>query len=113
MQYFYVLEFSKWKRWIVIIILALFTATFLWFEQNGAYSVFFKQEPVVFSKGDANKETIALTFNISWGEEKVFDILNQLEADQVQATFFVSGEWAERHPDILKKIAEGKNELGM
>ena len=113
MQYFYVLEFSKWKRWAVIIILALFTATFLWFEQNGAYSVFSKQEPVVFSKGDVNNETIALTFNISWGEEKVFDILRQLETDQVQATFFVSGEWAERHPDILKKITENKHELGI
>lgn len=113
MQYFYVIELSKWKRWAVIIILALFTATFLWFEQNGAYSVFSKQEPSVFSKGDANHETIALTFNISWGEKKVFDILKQLETDQVQATFFVSGEWAERHPDILKKITENKHELGI
>lgn len=113
MQHFYVLEFNKWKRWVVIIILALFTATFLWFEQNSAYSVFSKQEPAVFSKGDEDNETIALTFNISWGDEKVFDILKQLEADQVQATFFVSGEWAERHPDILKKITEDKHELGM
>lgn len=113
MQYFYVVELSKWKRWAVIIILALFTATFLWFEQNGSYSVFSKQEPVVFSKGDINNETIALTFNISWGEKKVFDILKQLESDQVQATFFVSGEWAERHPDILKKITEDKHELGI
>lgn len=113
MQYFYVLEFSKWKRWVIIILLSLFTAVFLWFEQNGTYSVFSKQEPSAFSKGDANEEAISLTFNISWGEEKVFDILKQLESDQVQATFFVSGEWAERHPDILKKITEDKHELGM
>lgn len=113
MQYFYALELNKWKRWVVIIILAIFTATFLWFEQNTAYSVFSKQEPTVFSKGDEDEETIALTFNISWGEEKVLDILKQLETDQVQATFFVSGEWAERHPDILKMITEGKHELGM
>lgn len=113
MQYFYVFDFKKWKRWVVITILALFTATFLWFDQQGVYSVFSKQEPTVFSKGDENRETIALTFNISWGEEKVYDILKQLEADQVQATFFVSGEWAERHPDILEKIVEDKHELGM
>jgi polysaccharide deacetylase family sporulation protein PdaB len=113
MQYFYQLDFRKWKRWGMIIVFALFTATFLWFEQNGTYSVFSKKEPNVFSKGDINKETIALTFNISWGEERVFDILKQLETEQVQATFFVSGEWAERHPDILNKIAENKHELGM
>ena len=113
MQHFYVLEFSKWKRWAIIVLLALFTATFLWSEQDGAFSVFSKEEPVVFSKGNADEENISLTFNISWGEEKVHDILSQLEQKQVQATFFVSGEWAERHPDILKKITDNKHELGM
>src|SRR5699024_7742533 len=58
-------------------------------------------------------QTCALPIYISWGEERVHDILQQLETDQVQATFFVSGEWAERHPDILKKIVEGQHELGM
>src|SRR5699024_8868186 len=64
-------------------------------------------------KGNADEPNIGLTFNISWGGEKVFDILKLLEKNGVQATFFVSGEWAERHPDILEKISEGKHELGM
>ena len=36
-----------------------------------------------------------------------------LKKHQVQATFFVSGEWAERHPDILEDITDDKHELGM
>ncbi|WP_343042468.1 polysaccharide deacetylase family sporulation protein PdaB [Ornithinibacillus caprae] len=113
MQHFYVLRFKNWKRWLVVIAFALFTATFLSFEGNGAFSIFSKEESVALTKGNADEPNIALTFNISWGEEKVFDILKQLEQHQVQATFFVSGEWAERHPDILEKITEEKHEIGM
>jgi polysaccharide deacetylase family sporulation protein PdaB len=113
MEHFYVWRFNKSKRWLVVVALALFTAAFVWFEQDGAFSVFSKDKPTALTKGDANETNIALTFNISWGEDRVFDILKQLEENQVQATFFVSGEWAERHPDIVKKISEGKHELGM
>lgn len=113
MEHFYVWRFNRWKRWLVIILFALFTASFVWVEQDGAFSVSSKEKPVALTKGNADEANIALTFNISWGEEKVYDILDQLDKNQVQATFFVSGEWAERHPDIVKKISEGKHELGM
>ena len=113
MEHFYVWRLNKSKRWLIVVVFALFTAAFVWFEQDGSFSVFSGDKTVALSKGDANESNIALTFNISWGEEKVFDILEQLEKNQVQATFFVSGEWAERHPNIVKKISEGKHELGM
>lgn len=114
MQHFYVWRFRKWKQWAIIILFALFTATFLWFERDGAFSVFSAEdEPVALTKGNKDEANVALTFNISWGEEKVHDILRQLKQNNVQATFFVSGEWAERHPDIIEKISEADHELGM
>lgn len=113
MQHFYVLRFNKLKRLAIIVVLALFTAIFLWSERDGIYTVFSQEGPTVFSKGDAREDKVSLTFNISWGEEKVHGILKELAAHQVQATFFVSGEWAEKHPDILEKISENKHELGM
>ncbi len=63
-------------------------------------------EQVALTKGNKNENNIALTFNISWGEEKVYDILNVLNEHKVRATFFVSGEWAERHPQIMEEISE-------
>ncbi|MEC5425974.1 polysaccharide deacetylase family sporulation protein PdaB [Virgibacillus sp. C22-A2] len=113
MQHFYVWRFNRWKRWFVVLVFALFTATFIWFERDGAFSVFNQDESAALTKGNTNEPNIALTFNISWGEERVHDILKELENRQVQATFFVSGEWAERHPDILVKISEGEHDLGM
>lgn len=114
MQHFYVWNFSTWKRWLFIVLLAFFTATFLWFENNGSFSVISKEKEVTaLTKGNPNEPNLSLTFNISWGEEKVHDILKELEQQQVIATFFVSGEWAERHPDLIEKMTEGQHELGM
>ncbi|MFC2949229.1 polysaccharide deacetylase family sporulation protein PdaB [Virgibacillus sediminis] len=113
MQHFYVWKLNKWKRWSVVVLFAFFTATFVWFERDGSFSVFSGEEPTAIAKGNANLPDIALTFNISWGEEKVFDILEKLKEEETQATFFLSGEWAERHPDIVERINDGDHEIGM
>src|SRR5699024_7747996 len=90
-----------------------FTALFIWAETSGTTSVFSNTEPVAVTKGNADVPNIALTFNISWGEERVHDILDKLKENDAQATFFLSGEWAERHPDIVEKISEHNHEIGM
>lgn len=113
MSYFYVFNFRRWRRFGVITFLILLLALFLWLQRGLLFPFLFPNEPVAFTKGSDQQPYIALTFNISWGDEKVHDILAELERENVQATFFVSGEWAERHPQIVDKIHEGNHELGM
>lgn len=98
----------------MIILLSLFAAIILWSEQISSLSIFSRtDEAAALLKGNPDNQHIALTFNISWGDEKVYGILEELEKQDVQATFFVSGEWAERHPEILGEITNQKHELGM
>lgn len=113
MEHFYVWNFSKWKLYGIVALFALVAALFLWFQNANALFASSTPEETIFSKGSEDEKNISLTFNISWGEEKVHDILKQLADHEIQSTFFVSGEWAERHPDIVKKITEDKHELGM
>lgn len=113
MQHFYVWHFKNWKRWSIVCVLAFFTAATIWFQYDGGFSVFSSDKPTALAKGNKKSKEVALTFNISWGEKKVYDILEALKKDDIQATFFVSGEWAERHPEILEKITKDKHELGM
>jgi peptidoglycan-N-acetylglucosamine deacetylase len=113
MNHFHVWKFGRLKRWGFIAVLAFFTATILWANENDSFSVISSEESAAISKGNADEPNIALTFNISWGEEKVHEILEKLKQNNIQATFFISGEWAERHPTILEKIAEEKHEIGM
>lgn len=113
MQHFYVFNFNKKKRFITILLLGFLTALFIMLDPARLLYVFSKDQQTALTKGNVNENQVALTFNISWGEEKVFDILKVLKDHKIQATFFVSGEWAERHPQIIEKITEDQHELGM
>ncbi len=112
MDHFYSFRL-RGKRTAWIIGLAFIIAFIAWTQKDAVFSVFNGEEPVALSKGNADEPNIAITFNISWGEERVKEILKQLENEDVQATFFISGEWAERHPDLLEAISEGEHEIGM
>lgn len=113
MIHFHALKVKKsWLRWGVIMFLALFTALFIWIDQTGIYSTSTKDEPAALVRGNPKHKHLALTFNISWGEEKVHSILEVLDEYNLSSTFFVSGEWAEKNPDLLEDISE-HHEIGM
>lgn len=113
MQHFYVWNFNKGKKVFLIVSLALITALILSFEPARLFSTFSTDQTTALTKGNVNENKLALTFNISWGEEKVYDILQVLKDQKIKATFFVSGEWAERHPQIMEEITKQQHEVGM
>ncbi|MGY4691780.1 polysaccharide deacetylase family sporulation protein PdaB [Salibacterium sp. K-3] len=68
--------------------------------------------PAAFYRADIDEKKTALTFNISWGDERALPILDTLKEEEVTAAFFVSGAWAERHPDIMERIIEDGHTIG-
>ncbi len=67
-------------------------------------------KPIYAVKTETNH--VAITFDISWGEENVLPILNILKEENVKATFFLSSPWAEMKPDLVKAIVQGGHEIG-
>lgn len=65
-----------------------------------------------FIEGAPGCKRIALIFNVGQGFEPSTGILDILEREQVPATMFVMGWWAEQHPDILKRMVEQDLEIG-
>ncbi len=49
---------------------------------------------------------ISLTFDCAWGADDMPKILDVLKDNNVKATFFVLGEWAEKFPDIIKRMTD-------
>jgi peptidoglycan/xylan/chitin deacetylase (PgdA/CDA1 family) len=62
-------------------------------------------------QGDPNVANLALVFNVGAGAEPATGILDTLAERKQHATFFVMGWWAERHPDLLRQIADGGHEI--
>lgn len=58
-----------------------------------------------------NEPKVALTFDISWGTRMPGPVLDQLDRYGVKATFFLSGPWSERHPEIVRRIAGSGHEV--
>lgn len=112
MKFFFVLNGKSIKQALIILVAAFFTAWFFFIENMA-------QTPV-FSTGDGPKaiykgeKDIALTFNIGWGDEKAEPILDVLKKENVpNATFFLSGAWAESHPDLVNRIVKEGYEIGI
>lgn len=112
MKFFYVFNGRSLKNVSLVLVAAFFTAWFLYMENLAQLPVFLtKDGPKAVYRGEKD---IALTFNIGWGDEKAGPILDALKQENVHsATFFLSGSWAERHPDIVSRIQKEGYEIGM
>ncbi|PSL42611.1 polysaccharide deacetylase family sporulation protein PdaB [Salsuginibacillus halophilus] len=56
---------------------------------------------------------VALTFNVSWGDERPEEVFSLLEEENVpEAAFFLSGAWSERHPELVEDINESRYTIG-
>ena len=62
-------------------------------------------------RGDPALPNMALVFNVGAGFEPATAILDALADRHQRATFFVMGWWAERHPDLVRQIADGGHEI--
>lgn len=91
---------------------AFFSAWFLFVQNIFNAPVFSTPDgPKAVYKGERN---VALTFNIGWGDERALPIIETLKKENIKsATFFLSGSWAERHPDVVSAIIKEGYEVGM
>ena len=55
---------------------------------------------------DSAEKTAAITFDCAWGDGDIPQILEVLKKEDVKATFFIVGQWAEKYPTTVKMIAE-------
>ncbi|KAA0544058.1 polysaccharide deacetylase family sporulation protein PdaB [Bacillus sp. BGMRC 2118] len=114
MNFFFILNGKRIKHSMIIIIAAFFTAGILFIEGTLTEPVFStKDGPRAIYKGEGKDKKIALTFDISWGDENAIPILDALKTNNIKgSTFFLSASWAERHPDIVKRIIDDGHEVG-
>ncbi|MDR3542414.1 MAG: polysaccharide deacetylase family protein [Desulfosporosinus sp.] len=58
-----------------------------------------------------DQKVIALTINVDWGEEYIPAILDALDKGQARVTFFVTGRWAKKNPELLKMMANRGHQI--
>ncbi|MED1715823.1 polysaccharide deacetylase family sporulation protein PdaB [Bacillus paralicheniformis] len=114
MNHFYVWHMKRIKQLIIIMIAAFATASFFYVQNLLPLPVFSTESGAkAVYRGDSDTNEVALTFNISWGDQKAMPILDTLKANGIKdATFFLSASWAERHPDVVERIRKDGHQIG-
>ena len=73
-------------------------------------NVYGKELPI--QSAETEEKKAALTFECAWDYSNLGKILEILRMYDVRAAFFVTGEWAEKYPQELRKIMQGGHDIG-
>lgn len=101
------------KRFILALMLlaaSSFIAIGLTYKNMGVFRLVHKKVPIY--SVDTKEKKIALTFDISWGEDTTAKILDILDKYNVKATFFLVGGWIDNNGELVKEMAKRGHELG-
>lgn len=103
--------FSKKSLIITAVVLVLLMAVIGWgmLRQPPALTTTDIREPIF--QGNSGAKAVAITVNVDWGEEYIPEMLKQFKTANAQATFFVTGRWAEKNPDLLKQMAQAGHSI--
>jgi len=63
-------------------------------------------------RGNPDSRKIALTFDAGADSAPASEILDTLAKYKVHATFFLTGKWVERNPELTRRIAAEGHEIG-
>lgn len=64
------------------------------------------------ARGNTKSKKIALTFDAGADSSPTGEILDALAKHHVHATFFLTGRWITKNPDLVRRIAADGHEIG-
>ena len=66
----------------------------------------------IYRKAAGDGVGVSLMFNVYWGTDEVYQILDILDEYEAKSTFFIGGCWADDNVQCLKEIAARGHEIG-
>lgn len=66
----------------------------------------------IYRLAGENASGVSLMFNVYWGTEEVYRILDILKEHEAKATFFIGGSWVDDNVQCLKDIYAAGHEIG-
>ncbi len=99
------------KKSLTLAAMLLFIAMFSLptFMESIETSVAAKELPIY--SVETNEKKIAVTFDSAWNDDDIDKIITVLKEQCCPSTFFVTGDWAERFPESLKKLHSAGHEI--
>ena len=61
---------------------------------------------------ETQKKEVAITFDCAWGADDIPSIINILEKNMIEATFFTVGTWVDKFPNAVAMLSKAGMEIG-
>lgn len=61
---------------------------------------------------ETQEKKVAITFDCAWGADDIDDIIDVLEQNEINATFFTVGTWVDKYEDAVQKLVDAGQEIG-
>ncbi|HEY8419010.1 MAG TPA: polysaccharide deacetylase family protein [Clostridia bacterium] len=112
-MYFITLKLKDLLRWVGLI--ALLAVLISLNALTGSANVYLtstapRKLPIYSVETQENK--IAISFDAAWGADKTDELISILKENDIKATFFLVGFWAEKYSDKVKALDENGFEIG-
>ncbi len=108
MKIYYFSKDSMRGAAIVFVVLCGFLGiSLLYFNNIGIAS--HSSQPIY--EGNSGEKAIALTVNVDWGEEYIPVMLKEFKKHDARATFFVTGRWVEKNPELLNQMSQAGHSI--
>lgn len=103
----------KNKTIILILFFALFASLTAGRAVNvtNANKILMQERKLPIYEVRTDEKVVALSFNCAWNIEDIDRILGILEKNKIRSSFFMTGEWVEKYPQVVKKIHEAGHDL--
>lgn len=103
-------ELLRWGLFVLILCAGLLLATGLAGEV-GRVSAGQQRDVPIYSV-DTREKKVAISFDAAWGADATPKLLEILQQHQVKTTFFLTGIWVKKYPEMVKTIAAAGHEIG-
>ena len=90
----------------------------------GTYLLFFSKTPIITTLTgrqqrlvpiyyvDTEEKKVAFSFDACWGSAYTPTLLKILRENNIRTTFFLTGFWVEKYPEMVTRISKEGHEIG-
>ena len=99
-------------RAMIVLLVLMASGVFVLYASGGSVQVLGKKDDIpIYSVKTTNKQ-VSLTFDAAWGTDLTAKLLDIFDKYNIKVTFFVTGMWANKNPEVLKEIVRRGHEVG-
>src|SRR5690554_3912729 len=95
---------------ILLLIILIIIVVGIYFSFYNRVDETFKMD--IYYKGNVDDKVISFACNVDWGNEYIQPMLEIFSVNDINITFFVTGTWAKKNPELLKTMYEAGHQIG-